>query len=199
MELTGIILAGGKSNRMGTTKALLEVGGITLIERVARVLSKVCSEIIIAGGQPDELGHLGYPMVPDLYSGCGPLSGIHAGLTAAGNRYSFISACDTPFLNEKLIRLIASRADGYDAVILKTGQFFEPLCSLYSKGFIPAAETSIKNGVYKVTAALELVKWTAVTVDSTEVTDLRKSLFNINTPRDYKEAQKLTKNEKGNF
>ncbi|MCL6612456.1 MAG: molybdenum cofactor guanylyltransferase [Peptococcaceae bacterium] len=191
MKITGIILAGGKSNRMGTNKALLELGGLTLIERVARVLSGTCSEIIIAGGGAKELAHLGYQVVPDIYSGCGPLSGIHAGLTAARNRYSFVAACDIPFLDEKLIYRLVSEAEGYDAVILKHGDYFEPLSSLYSKALIEAAETSIKKGVYKVTAVLSLVKWKPVTVDSASIPDLEKSLFNINTPRDYENAKKL--------
>ncbi|MFZ5634473.1 MAG: molybdenum cofactor guanylyltransferase [Bacillota bacterium] len=191
MKVSGIILAGGKSNRMGTNKALLELGGVTLIERVARVMSGVCPEIIIAGGDPDELAHLGYPVVPDIYPGCGPLSGIHAGLVAARNRYSFVSACDTPYLSEKLIRKVVSEAEGYDAVILKEGEYFEPLCSLYGKAFIKAAETSVKNGVYKVTAALSQVNWKSVTVNPSDIPDLKKSLFNINTPRDYEEAKKI--------
>ncbi len=191
VNLSGIILAGGKSNRMGKNKALLELGGMTLIERVARVLSGVCSEIIIAGGDVKELGHLGYPVVPDIHQGCGPLSGIHAGLTAARNRYGFVAACDIPFLDEKLVQRIISEADGYDAVILKHGNYFEPLFSLYGKAFTGAAETSIKNGVYKVTAPLYLVRWKAVEVDFSEFPDLQKLLMNLNTPEDYEKAKRI--------
>lgn len=193
MQISGIILAGGRSYRMGRNKALMDLDGLTLIERVARVLSGVCQEIIIAGGNSAELEQLGYPLVPDIHPGCGPLSGIHAGLMAARNRYSFVSACDTPFLDERLISKIISLADGYDAVILKHGDYFEPLSSLYSKDFIKAAETSVKNGVYKVTAALSLVRWKAVPVDAAGMPDLEKYLFNINTPRDYEEAKKYHK------
>lgn len=189
--VSGIILAGGRSCRMGRNKALMDLNGHTLIERVARVLSGVCGEIIIAGGNPAELEHLGYPLVPDIYPGCGPLSGIHAGLVAARNRYSFVSACDTPFLDEKLIRKIISGADSYDAVILKHGDYFEPLSSLYSKAFISAAEASVKNGIYKVTAALSLVRWKPVPVDPADIPELEKSLFNINTPREYEDAKKF--------
>ncbi len=190
MEISGIILAGGRSYRMGRNKALMDLDGLTLIERVARVLSRLCREIIVAGGDPAELEHLGYPLVPDIHPGCGPLSGIHAGLMAARNRYSFVSACDTPFLDEKLIGKIISEANGYDAVILKHGDYFEPLSSLYSKAFISAAEESIKNGAYKVTAALSLVRWKPLAVGRDDIPDLEKTLFNINTPRDYEKAKK---------
>lgn len=191
MKISGIILAGGKSNRMGQNKALLEIGGTSMIERVVRVMSGVCSEVLIAGGNEGELGHLGYPIVPDIYPGCGPLSGLHAGLSAARNRYSFVSACDIPFLSEELMRRIISEKDGCDAVILKHGEYFEPLFSLYGKTFIKAAETSVKNGVYKVTAALSLVKWKPYTVDFNDMPGIKKSLININTPKDYEEAKNI--------
>jgi len=190
VKISGIILAGGKSNRMGKNKALLELGGLTLIERVARVLSETCSEIIIAGGNPLELRHLGYPVVPDIHPGCGPLSGLHAGLVAAHNRYCFVSACDTPFLDREIIMRLVSEAEGYDAIILKHGEYYEPLSSLYSKAFIKAAETSIKKGSYKVMKAVSLVNWRAVTLKPCETEALKKSLININTPWDYEQAKK---------
>jgi len=196
VKVTGIILAGGRSNRMGRNKALLELGGLSLIERVARVMDGVCAEIIIAGGRQEDLGGLGYPIVQDIHPGCGPLSGLHAGLTAAGCQYSFVSACDTPFLSQGLIRRLVARAEGFDAAILKHGEYFEPLTSVYGKGFIPAAEECIKRGVYKVTAALELVRWQAVSIESDEIIDLHKILFNINTPQDYKDAKEI-KNKTG--
>lgn len=199
MAISGIILAGGKSKRMGSNKALLKIGGIPLIERVARSISGVCSEIIIAGGDPNELGHLGYPVVPDVYPGCGPLSGLHSGLQAARNQYSFVSACDTPFLEERFIRRLVSNAMGYEAVIFKAGEgFYEPLCSLYGKNFAKAAETSIKNGIYKIMTALSLVRWRSMMADPDERTMLKKILFNINTPIDYNQAKKQICNSKRN-
>lgn len=191
MAISGIILAGGKSRRMGKNKALLEVGGLTMIERVAGVMSGVCSEIIIAGENSCSFEHLGYPMVPDIRPGYGPLSGIHAGLTAANNHFSFVIACDIPFPSEKLMKMIISEKDGYDVVMLKQGEYLEPLFSLYSKAFIEAAEKSFGNGVYKVTAAIQHVRWKPITVSPGEIPDLAKSLTNVNTPVDYEEAKKM--------
>ncbi|KJR99946.1 MAG: hypothetical protein VR68_07800 [Peptococcaceae bacterium BRH_c4a] len=192
MKISGIILAGGKSSRMGKNKALLEIDGLTLIERVAAIMSGVCSEIIIAGDSSGTLNKTGYRSVPDIYPGCGPLSGIHAGLSAARNQYSFIIACDMPFVDEKLMRKIIDQAeDSYEAVILKTGKFYEPLFSLYGKGYVRAAEASIEKGVYKVTASLSLVRWKTVSVDVDEMPDLGKCLLNINTPGEYEKARKI--------
>ncbi|MCL6479820.1 MAG: molybdenum cofactor guanylyltransferase [Peptococcaceae bacterium] len=191
MNISGIILAGGKSKRMGRNKALLEIGGISMIERVAGVLAQHCSEILVAG-ENIELNRMGFHIVPDIYPGCGPLGGIHAGLTAAQNRFSFTAACDIPFLDGGLMRrMILEIEDNCAAVVLKTGQYLEMLFSIYSKEFARAAETCIKNGVYKITAALSLVRWKAVEVDLAEFPDLKKILMNVNTPEDYEEAKKI--------
>ncbi|MFZ5597071.1 MAG: molybdenum cofactor guanylyltransferase [Bacillota bacterium] len=192
MDISGIILAGGKSSRMGKDKALLEIGGLTMLERVARVLSRVCSEIIVAGGNNTGSSFPGFKTVPDIHSGCGPLCGLHAGLTAAKNNFSFVLPCDLPFPNEKLIkRIIDSYEEGYDAIILKTGQYLEPLFSLYGKAYIRAAESCINKGIYKVTAPLSLIRWKKVTVTPGELPGLDKSLINVNTPEDYEEAKKV--------
>ncbi|MHB8158124.1 MAG: molybdenum cofactor guanylyltransferase [Desulfocucumaceae bacterium] len=191
MDISGIILAGGKSTRMGKNKALLEIGGLAMIERVIRVVSPACTEIIIAGGE-NEFGHLGYPIVQDIYPGFGPLSGLHAGLSAAMNHYSFVTACDVPFLDGGLIKkMVMEIEEGYGAVILKAGEFLEPLFSIYGKEFVKAAESCILSGQYKVTAPLALVRWKTVTIDPEEIRDLNKLLLNVNTPDEYEKAKKV--------
>ncbi|HBV96097.1 MAG TPA: molybdenum cofactor guanylyltransferase [Desulfotomaculum sp.] len=191
MDITGIILAGGKSRRMGKDKALLEIGGVTMIERVAGVVASVCTEVIIAGGS-NQLNIPGCRTVPDIFPGCGPLCGLHAGLTAAGSRYSFAAACDIPFLDAGLMRrIIAEIEEGYDAVMLKTGQFFEPLFSVYSRDYARAAEECIKKGIYKVTAPLELVSWKEVAVSPEELAGLERALMNVNTPEEYRKAREI--------
>lgn len=191
MNITGIILAGGKSKRMGRDKAMLEVGGTSMIERVAGVLDRHCSEILISGNN-GRLEPLGYPIIPDIYPGCGPLGGIHAGIMVAENRFSFAAACDIPFLNSNLVkRMISEIDDRYAAVVVKTGQYFEPLFSIYSKEFAGVAETCLKKGIYKVTAPLALVRWKAVEIYPSDFPDLNKLLLNVNTPEDYEEAKRI--------
>ncbi|MCL5057022.1 MAG: molybdenum cofactor guanylyltransferase [Actinobacteria bacterium] len=193
MDITGIILAGGKSSRMGENKALLEIDGITIIERVAGVVASVCPEVIIAGGS-NRLDIPGCRTVPDIYPGCGPLCGLHAGLTEAGNRYSFAVACDIPFPDAGLMkRIIGEIEEGCAAVMLKTGPFFEPLFSVYSKDFAKAAEECIKKGIFKVTAPLELVPWKEVAVSPKELAGLERALMNVNTPEEYERAKGIIK------
>lgn len=193
MDISGIILAGGKSRRMGKNKALLEIGGVPMIERVAGVVASVCPEVIIAGGS-SQLDIPGCRTVPDIYTGCGPLCGLHAGLMAASNRYSFVAACDIPFLDAGLMkRIIAEIEEGFDAVMLKTGQFFEPLFSVYSKDYATAAGECIKKGIFKVTAPLELVPWKEVAVSPRELAGLERALMNVNTPEEYQRAKGIIK------
>jgi molybdopterin-guanine dinucleotide biosynthesis protein A len=89
------------------------------------------------------------------------------------------------------MKKIIEEAGEFDAVILKAGEYFEPLFSLYSKAFIKAAEACLEKGIYKVTAPLSMVKWRAVHVDPHEIPGLKKSLMNVNTPQDYEEAKKI--------
>lgn len=176
---------------MGRNKALLEIQGLPILERVAGVLHRVCSEVIIAGGDNQYPGCADCRTVPDIYPGYGPISGLHAGLSAAANSYSFVCACDLPFADEGLIKRIIAEREGYDVIMLKVGEYLEPLFSLYSEAFIPAAEISIKNGVYKVTDSLSRVMWKPLAVEPSAVPGLRRSLMNINTPYDYEEAKKI--------
>ncbi|MFZ5645185.1 MAG: molybdenum cofactor guanylyltransferase [Bacillota bacterium] len=193
MDISGIILAGGKSRRMGKNKAILEIGGVAMIERVAGVLSQVCSEIIIAGENSD-VEQLGYLTVPDIFPGCGPLCGLHAGLLAAQNRYCFAAACDIPFLDAGLMKkIIGEIEEGYGAIMLRAGQFFEPLFSVYSKDYARAAEECIKKGRFKVTAPLDLIRWKEVTVTPQDLAELQKTLMNINTPEEYQRAKEFEK------
>lgn len=193
MKITGIVLAGGKSTRMGSNKAFLNLGGLSLVERVTKVLSLVCKEILIVGDNKDELTSLGYPVIPDTYSDCGPLAGIHAGLKAANNYYSFVTACDTPFIDEKIILKIIEEAGDYDAVIMKHQDYHEPLFSLYSKTFIPIAEKAIKKGNYSITSVLSTARCKPVFFNPDEIPLLEKKIFNINTPEDFKKAKWLDK------
>lgn len=117
--LTGVILAGGQSRRLGQDKALARVGGAgpTLIERVAAALRPVCAEVLVAGGDPARYAFLGLPIAPDIYPAAGSLGGIYAGLCAAQHEYALVVACDMPFLNPALLRYMADLPRDYDVLI----------------------------------------------------------------------------------
>jgi molybdopterin-guanine dinucleotide biosynthesis protein A len=113
----GIILAGGRSSRMGADKALLEIDGETMLMRTSRVVSAVVSEVLIVGRTtlPPELD--GTSAIPDGYGEAGPLGGIATGLAHLGVEQALVVACDQPYVQADLLRLLVSLAPGYDAVV----------------------------------------------------------------------------------
>lgn len=116
-KVTGILLAGGQSSRMGTDKALLNVNGETVIERIVRLMSPSASNIIISVNDDEKYAFLGKEVVHDRYPGQGPLSGLHAGLQAAATPWSIIAACDMPFVTEEVFRFLAQKAEEAAAVM----------------------------------------------------------------------------------
>src|SRR5881396_49237 len=133
MRVTGVIQAGGKSTRMGgAPKALLELGGRRIIERVVTVVRAVVDDVLLVTNTPELYAFLDLPMVPDVFPDHGSLGGLYSGLAAARGDAAFTVACDMPFLHAEVARLVVARAPEADVVIprvregrLKIVGFFE--------------------------------------------------------------------------
>ena len=143
IPISGIILAGGDSRRMGRDKAFLELGGRPLIEIVIERVRAVAAEVIVVTNTPQRYAHLATRLVRDIYPGVGTLGGIHAGLTAATYDHGLVVGCDMPFLNPSLLAYLASLALHYDAVVPQVDGFFEPLHAIYSRSCLPLIEAQI--------------------------------------------------------
>src|SRR5690349_10705358 len=116
LDIAGFVLAGGKSTRMGRDKAVLQLEGRTLLELALSTLRQVCNEVMVLG--PGELyADSGAEVVEDIFSGCGPLSGIHAALSRTRTEFNLIIAVDTPFLSADYLRFMAQRALDSGAVV----------------------------------------------------------------------------------
>ena len=138
---SGIILAGGESRRMGgVNKALLEVGGQRIVERVAAILGRIFEEVIVITNSPEEYDFLGLPMFTDLRPGYGSLGGLYTGLHRCGGAHGFIAACDMPFLVESVIRHLVGLAEGHDVIVPRLRGYLEPLHAIYGRGCIPYIE-----------------------------------------------------------
>lgn len=116
VEVTGIIVAGGRSSRMGQDKALLRLGGVTVLERIAAVLGQVTKRVIAVTRDPEQYRELGLEMTADLYPGLGPLSGIHAGLSASNTEWGIVVACDMPLVQPEILRALLSHVTSGAAV-----------------------------------------------------------------------------------
>lgn len=185
--VTGIILAGGASRRMGTDKALLSLDGHPLIEIISDRLRSVVDEVIVVADNGHRFELFADRWVADIYPGVGTLGGIHAGLKAASYHRTLIVGCDMPFLNVPLLDWFSNALVGYDLVVLKQGEQMETLHAAYSKSCLYAVEEAIKSGKRRVNSFYHQVK--ARFVDPAEIEALGFDLIsfrNINTSNEWK-------------
>ncbi|HTZ40881.1 MAG TPA: molybdenum cofactor guanylyltransferase [Syntrophales bacterium] len=187
--MTGIILAGGKANRMGgLNKAFIEVGGQRLIERTLRVYRSLFQQIIISTNSPLDYLEFDAQIVTDIYRGKGPLGGIHAGLLHATGEHVFVSACDMPYLSEEFIRYMIQQAADYDLVVPVTANGFESLHAIYSKKCLPVIESQIERNELKVSLLFRKFRTREIQGEEIRRFDPEGKLFaNLNRPEDLSE------------
>ena len=193
MRVTGVIQAGGKSTRMGgEPKALLELGGRRIVERVLDAIAPVVDDVLIVTNTPALYGFLGVPMVPDVYPDHGSLGGIFSGLKAAGGDAAFTVACDMPFLHPEVARLVIGRAGEGDVVIPRVGDQLETMHACYARTCLPFIEERITARRLKIVGFFEDVR--VVEVDQAEVARVRPPdvvFMNVNTPDELARARAL--------
>jgi molybdopterin-guanine dinucleotide biosynthesis protein A len=187
--MTGIILAGGESRRMGTDKALLDINGRPLIEHILEVFAGLFRKTIIVTNTPDRYRMYGVELTSDVLDIRGPLTGIYSGLLRSDEEYSFVAACDMPFLNARLISYMGEVAAGYDAVVPQFNGFLEPLHAVYRRGILPAIETQVRKQDRRIRGIFDYIQVRYVTEEEIARFDPQKRSFrNLNTPKEYKEA-----------
>jgi molybdopterin-guanine dinucleotide biosynthesis protein A len=190
--VSGIILAGGSSSRLGEDKALVRVAGRSLIERVIDVLRPLVANIVLVAQSAEPLAHLGLPVVADVYPGVGTLGGLHAGLNAIRTEYGLVVGCDMPFLNAGLLRFMMSQVRGYDVVMPRVGKYYEPLHALYARRCALVVERSILAGRRRIRRALADLCIRYIEESEIDRYDLdHLSFYNVNTPEELERAQVL--------
>lgn len=152
--LTGLVLCGGRSTRMGREKALITVVGRPLVLRVARLLDLVCDPTLLAPGRPGRLGPLGYREVEDAAPGSGPLGGLVAGLAASPHPLLAVAAVDMPFASPALFTLLADLHEGEDAVVPRVRSRPEPLHAVYATAALPTLRDALGRGTLSLGAVL---------------------------------------------
>ncbi|NJD39529.1 MAG: molybdenum cofactor guanylyltransferase [Geobacter sp.] len=184
-DITGVILVGGKSRRMGQDKAFLEIDGQPLAERIIQTLQTCFDRLLLVGDQPERFAATGVPIIPDIYPGSS-LGGLYTGLKSAGTEQIFVTSCDIPFPNPALIRLLCSRIGPYDAVIPASCSGLEPLFACYGTTCLPVMQQALEAGNYRITSVLEQLQILRIASDLLRTVDPDgRSLLNINTPCDY--------------
>ncbi len=191
--ITGIVLAGGKSLRMGgLNKAFMEVGGRPIIERTISVLDSIFKEVILVTNSPKEYRSLGKPMFEDLKPGKGSLGGLYTGLHFCKSQYAFLIACDMPFLDEDVIRYMVSLLGDQDVAAPLIRGLFEPLHAIYSRRCLPHIEQLLEAEDLKIINLFSAVDVVAVPEEDLARfdPDLR-CLLNVNSPEDLEKARRL--------
>jgi molybdopterin-guanine dinucleotide biosynthesis protein A len=191
MRVTGVIQAGGKSTRLGgRPKALLEIGGRRLIDRVLDVLRAVTDDVLVVTNTPELYADLGVRLVPDAFPEHGSLGGIYTGLAAASGEAAFTVACDMPFLVPEVVRLVIGRAPEADVVIPRVGEQLETLHACYGKACLGPIERRLRAGRLKIVGFFPDVRVLVVPEEAlAPFGDPRLIFMNVNTPEDLARAQ----------
>ena len=194
-NMTGVLLAGGTSRRMGKDKRWLEVGGRPLFHRVLSVMEGLFQEILIVVAEPlPQLEGTVHRVVTDLIPDCATLGGLYTGLSYAGGRRIFAVGCDMPFLSRKVITHMATLDRQADVVMAELATGLQPLHAVYSKACLPHMERMAKAGRLKVQ---EIVQAPGLSVSIVPERDVRPidpevlSFMNVNTPADIEFVRKL--------
>lgn len=191
------VLAGGRSQRFGSNKALAEIRGQTILARVLAAGRGLADEVFVVTNTPEAYPDLGLPLVPDVRAGGGSLRGLHTALASAHNTWVLCLACDMPFVRPQLLAHLCEQAQGTPArlggVVPRHAEGHEPFCAVYHRErCLPHLDALLDADIYKVIALYERVAMAFV-----DEPELRRhdpelvSFFNVNTPADLVTAATL--------
>lgn len=180
-DVTGVILAGGRSRRMGQDKATLVVHGERLFDRAAHLLQTLFPQVLIAGERSD-LARPGLSCHADRYPGSA-LGGLHCGLAAAQTPWICVLPCDLPTPEAALLRLMLACRTDCDAVVPRTASGPEPVVALYHRHCLAPMATLLQRGECRIAALYPRVKVRFLAVSGPSPT-WQRALWNLNTPQD---------------
>ncbi len=205
-DCTGIILAGGENTRMPVPKAFIKSNGKPIIEQNLKAYKELFKEKFIVTNQPEMYVQLEVALLGDIYDIRGPMTGIFTALTNSSSQWVFVSACDMPFINKEIIEYMASKRNGYDAVIPNSpyppqsplgiesyrlgkveGKRVEPLFAFYSKKLLVSMEKAVLSDRRGLRDFLRNKKVKYITDKEIRGFDPGARAFvNLNTPEDVK-------------
>jgi len=192
-SVSAAILAGGQSSRMGSIKALVRVGGRTIIERIVERVQPLAEELILVTNTPEVYAWLGLPMFGDLIPGKGPLGGLYSALSSVHGDHTLAVSCDQPFLNADLLRYLIGLREGYDVVVpLAPDGYPQSMHAVYGKGCLGPIRARLDADRLKMIGFFDEVRVRQVPMDEIAPIDPeRLSFVNVNTPGDLAEAERI--------
>jgi molybdopterin-guanine dinucleotide biosynthesis protein A len=185
VAMSGVVLAGGASRRMGTDKAQVVLGTEPLVVRAVRILAQVCTDVVVASGDGHRLDHLGLGQVADAIPDAGPLAGIAAGIDSAGNDLVAVLAVDMPRASPGVFGLLARLWQGEAAVVPVVGGRWEPLHGLWARAAAPRLAERLAAGDGSVKGVLATLGVRLVGEDEWRAVEPAGTFaVNLNTPDD---------------
>ena len=192
IRAAGIVLCGGKSTRMGTSKALLPFGSETMLQRVVRILGEVVAPMVIVAAADQGLPALPRDVIVtrDENEGRGPLEGLRAGLKAlpANVDAAYVTSCDVPLLVPGFVHQILDLAEGYDIAVMEIDGFTHPLSAVYRRSALPHVERLLAENRLRPVFLFEAVKTRRVHPNEMTADPDLRTLRNLNTREDYARA-----------
>lgn len=188
-DVTGVLLAGGQSRRMGRDKALIDLDGEKLFCRSLKLLQRYFPSVLIAGARPD-LAQPGVEIVADTFPGSA-LGGLHTGLQKARTDWIFVAPCDLPFPDGRLVEMLLALRDGVDAVVPRTPKGYEPVFAAYHRNCLPHMEAMLSHNQHRIydfyqRIAIRYLDWTRMPEG------WEQALLNLNTPEQLAMIRKET-------
>jgi molybdopterin-guanine dinucleotide biosynthesis protein A len=188
-ECAGVILAGGRSSRMGTPKAWLEFAGEPMLQRIARRLRVGLPELVVVRAPGQELPAVEAYFVEDRVEGQGPVAGLAAGLAAVTRVFAFVVSCDVPFVDLEVARGLLAGADDFDVVVPQWEGRLHPLQAVYRAALAPLLAQQLADGRRRPVDLYERVRTRIVTDDALRAWDpTGRTFVNMNTPEEYRAA-----------
>ncbi len=192
MKVTSVILAGGLNKRFGKNKALITIGGQSMIERVIERLTPLTNRfLVVTATELPDLPLTGRAeVIADIYPGLGPLGGVYTGLEASESPLNIVVACDMPFLNTELLDYMLGLSPEFDAVVpqLENGMV-EPLHAIYSRSCLPEMKKLLESNRLGIAPFLDNIRVRYVQpAESRKLDPELSSFFNINYPSDLDRA-----------
>lgn len=186
---TAVILAGGNSKRMGFDKQFMDIGSKNITEYLIDELKEIFPHIVVVTNKPQAYKRADIQITEDIYKGFGPLGGIHAGLMKSQSKYSYIVACDMPYINKDYIKYMVKRLEeaeySAEAVITRYGDWIEPFNAIYSKDLLPRIEAGIFAEKRKISGLLKMAKVMYIEEEDARRFSPDWNMFmNLNTEKD---------------
>ena len=197
-DCTGVILAGGKNSRLpGKKKAFRKIGDLMILESIYGLFSNLFKEVIIVVNEPEEFAGWDMTIVTDIIPSKCALAGLHAGLFYASYPYAYVTACDTPFIEQPVVEYIVDQIQpGYEVVVPRTDDGIETLSAVYSKDCIPLIERNLEKNIFMIKKFFRKKKVKEIPVEHLKALDPKmRFIFNVNTPKDLEKA-KIIANKK---